>query len=487
MVLLYCTIFVSLWTLGTIMLVHNPRNAHVRWFSVFLFVTGFASFSVVLNVLLLPWMRSSASFAPENIEAVRLFTMIAWGIEYHFLPYLHLMCALVFSRIFRRGALFLFSLAAALPIVIYLVAVPPLYPELQLGHPLFRILSGVYFAAGISIYWIRYSTEKHPSYRKNSFRTSMALMVCISFLYGTDYLGMNYFYIARDGLQINGNNLWQYNFLISLVFVALFVFYSMKYGFMGIKLRIERQKLDYSMKNLTKGALILNHTIKNEIQKINYLSSRMRTAAANDDKEVMLHDLESLDRVTGHILGMMNRIKEKTDEIVLHEQEHRLSALLDYSVQTLEPILAHNRIHLSRDIQSDPVVLCDAGHIREVLGNMLGNAIDAMEPGKGKLTLSLLNDKKEVLVWVRDNGSGIPKESAAKIFDPFFTTKKGSSNYGLGLNYCYGVMQKHGGSIRLIETNPGAGTWMELRFPAKRVRTATAAAERLGQMRSGVY
>ncbi|MDF2718478.1 MAG: signal transduction histidine kinase, partial [Paenibacillus sp.] len=66
--------------------------------------------------------------------------------------------------------------------------------------------------------------------------------------------------------------------------------------------------------------------------------------------------------------------------------------------------------------------------------------------------------------------AGISEESAARIFDPFFTTKKGAANYGLGLNYCYGVMQKHGGSIRLVETGQGKGTWMELRFPAKRVR-----------------
>jgi len=78
--------------------------------------------------------------------------------------------------------------------------------------------------------------------------------------------------------------------------------------------------------------------------------------------------------------------------------------------------------------------------------------------------------KKDIVIWIRDNGAGISNESAARMFDPFFTTKKGISNYGLGLNYCYGVMQKHGGGIRLVETEQGKGTCMEIRFPAKRVR-----------------
>ncbi|MDF2648816.1 MAG: signal transduction histidine kinase [Paenibacillus sp.] len=485
MVILYFPIFMSLWTLGTIMLVNNPKHAHVRWFSTLLFVTGFASFSVVLNVLLLPWMRSSSSFTMEAIEAVRLFTMVAWGLEYHFLPYLLLMCALVFTRLFQRKTLLLFSLLMPLPILIYLATTPPLYPELQLGHPLFRFMSGIYFAAGLAIYWLRYITERSPFHRKNSFRTSAALLVCISFLYATDYYGIDHFLIIRDGLQIKSNNMWQFNFLIALAFVSMFIFYSMKYGFMGIKLRIEKQKIDYSMKNLTQGALILNHTIKNEVQKINYLSSRMRGAVVSNDKDETLHNLENLDRVAEHILNMVNQFKKRTDEIVLLEQEHQLAGLLEFSIQTLEPMFQNKRVHIASYVQIDPILLCDATHIREVLSNLLINAMDALEPGKGQITVTVLNEKKEVLVWVKDNGTGISKENAAKMFDPFFTTKKGTSNYGLGLNYCYAVMQKHGGGIRLVESNPGQGTWMELRFPSKRVRLITAA-KRSAPIQAGV-
>ncbi|MFD2611242.1 sensor histidine kinase [Paenibacillus gansuensis] len=485
MIIFYCLIFLSLWTVGAIMLINNRSNPHTRWFSGLLFLTGFASFSVVINLALMPWLRT-VSAPPEAIEALRIFTMIAWGAEYHFLPIVFLLCALVFTRRFNARTILSFSAALSAPIAVYIAAIPPLYPELQLGHPAFRVLSGVYFACGILIYWLRYLIERNPSQQRNSFRTALALTLCISFLYATDYYGMNHFLITKNGLEIASNNMWQLNVLIALIFVAFFVVYAMKYGFMGIKLRIEQQKLDYSMRNLTQGALILNHTIKNEVQKINYLSGRMRSAVEKGDRAETLRNLESLDFVAEHILNMMNQIKDRTGEIEMQEQEYRLVDLLEYSVQTLSPMLEEKRIQLVTDIGTDPILLCDAAHVKEVLNNVLVNAVDAMEPDKGKLSITLAESKKEVMIWIKDNGAGVSEESAARMFDPFFTTKKGLSNYGLGLNYCYGVMHKHGGSIRLVETELGKGTWMEIRFPAKRVRMLPMT-ERPARMRVGVF
>lgn len=471
MVILYCTIFLSLWTIGTVMLVNNSANSHTRWFSLFLFVTGFASFSVVLNVQVLPWMRVSSLFSLDAIESVRLFSMAAWGIEYYFVPYLFLMCSLVFTRFLHRTAVIMLSLIAPVPILVYLAAVPQLYPELILGgHLLFRIISGAYFLTGLVIYGLRYLTEKNASYKKNSFRTTILLIPCISFLYATDYIGIERVIISREGMEMTSNNMWQFNFMIALVFAAFFIYYGMKYGFMGIKLRIERQKLDYSMRHLTQGALILNHTIKNEVQKINYLSSRMRNSIINNDKEEMLYNLTHLDRVAEHIQNMMNQIKERTGDIVLLEEEHRMADVLENSIMALESMMQAKRISIHQEMGCYPVMLFDKSHIQEVLNNLLVNALDAIEPGNGKISITLMVVKKDIVIWVRDNGAGISNESAARMFDPFFTTKKGVSNYGLGLNYCYGVMQKHGGGIRLVETEQGKGTCMEIRFPAKRVR-----------------
>ncbi|RAP75887.1 sensor histidine kinase [Paenibacillus montanisoli] len=470
MVFFYCGIFITLWTIAAVMLINNRKLAYTKWVCLLLAVTGLASFSVVIQLEVLPWMRASLH-AADLTEAVRVFTIAAWGTEYHFVPFLFLMCAIVFTRLFSARMLTWVGIGLFVPIAAYLATVPPLYPEARLGHPYFRILAGIYVLIGVVVYWMRYWTESNSAYKKNSLRTSITMMLCMSFLYATDYYGLNYFLIGKNELVISSNNMWQFNIIIAIVFMLFFVYYGMRYGFLGIKLRIEQQKMDYSMKNLTQGALILNHTLKNEVQKINYLSSRMKSALAQDNRDETMHYLSSLDKVADHILDMMNRIKERTGEIVLNERNERLTELLDYILRSIAPTLQEHGIELERNYQIDPLVYCDGAHIKEVLNNVLVNAVEAMgRMNGGKLNVSVLEIKRDVVIWVKDTGSGISAENAAKIFDPFFTTKKGVVNYGLGLNYCYGVLHKHGGNIRLVDTEPGKGTWMEIRFPSKRVR-----------------
>ena len=66
-----------------------------------------------------------------------------------------------------------------------------------------------------------------------------------------------------------------------------------------------------------------------------------------------------------------------------------------------------------------------------------------------------------------DNGCGMDSETAEHIFEPYYTTKNGEKNLGLGLYYCWNVMNAHGGSIR-VSSEPGAGSTFTLLFPIKR-------------------
>jgi two-component system NtrC family sensor kinase len=75
---------------------------------------------------------------------------------------------------------------------------------------------------------------------------------------------------------------------------------------------------------------------------------------------------------------------------------------------------------------------------------------------------------KGALIDFSDNGKGITKDNANKIFDPFFSTKYREENFGLGLSYCYLVMQKHDGSIELVR-NKEIGTTFNLFLPVSRI------------------
>ena len=113
-----------------------------------------------------------------------------------------------------------------------------------------------------------------------------------------------------------------------------------------------------------------------------------------------------------------------------------------------------------------PLVTCLAGEIRQVLANLIGNAIDAMPHG-GVLELSVRAKQDGAEITVADTGYGMSQEVQKRIFEPFFTTK-GVAGTGLGLSICAEILERHGGSLRLrSETDPScSGTEFSLFLPA---------------------
>jgi len=125
-------------------------------------------------------------------------------------------------------------------------------------------------------------------------------------------------------------------------------------------------------------------------------------------------------------------------------------------------------IHISLDlqIQSNALVMGDDSELREVLVNMLFNAIDAMPEG-GKLTLSTQTVGDSVEIRVADTGVGMYPEVRSRVFDPFFTTK-GKAGLGLGLAVSFGIVRRHGGNIE-VESTYGKGSEFRITLPVASV------------------
>jgi signal transduction histidine kinase len=107
---------------------------------------------------------------------------------------------------------------------------------------------------------------------------------------------------------------------------------------------------------------------------------------------------------------------------------------------------------------------CIRDQIIEVFLNISMNAIEAMQPDGGTLSINMIdsNDKGQVGVIFSDSGPGIKPEILHHIFEPFTTTKE--YGLGLGLSICYGIIQKHGGQIT-VESQPGLGTSFTIWLP----------------------
>ena len=122
-----------------------------------------------------------------------------------------------------------------------------------------------------------------------------------------------------------------------------------------------------------------------------------------------------------------------------------------------------------------PLIMGSPSELREVLTNIIFNAVDAMPEG-GKLTIATQPQAEGwVEVRIADTGIGMTEEVKKRIFDPFFTTK-GVTNSGLGMSVSYGIIKRHGGEI-LIESELGKGTAFIIHLPTGYGEEETAVKE----------
>jgi len=116
-----------------------------------------------------------------------------------------------------------------------------------------------------------------------------------------------------------------------------------------------------------------------------------------------------------------------------------------------------------------PRVLADRSQLQQVFTNLLVNAAQAMDE-RGTITLGTRYSAGDghVEISIADTGHGIDPETIDRIFDPFFTTKESGKGSGLGLSIAYGIVTKHGGTIK-VSSRPGGGSTFTVRFPAAEV------------------
>lgn len=162
--------------------------------------------------------------------------------------------------------------------------------------------------------------------------------------------------------------------------------------------------------------------------------------------------------------------KKSLDQLSLIEEEarkmyHLIEDVLNYvklpplKLQNcslhdiLKKVIETNQI--SDDVEfhlpkNNPQLTCDIDKMEVVFGNLITNAIEAMN-GIGTITVSAKEDKTEVTIEVEDSGPGISEEHLAQIFEPLFTTKE--TGTGLGLASCKNIIERHRGTIS-VKNNP---------------------------------
>lgn len=123
---------------------------------------------------------------------------------------------------------------------------------------------------------------------------------------------------------------------------------------------------------------------------------------------------------------------------------------------------ANIHINLELECAANIRVMGDESELREVLVNLVFNAVDAM-PSGGTLMMAATQTQDAVEILVQDTGTGMSEETRLRVFDPFFTTKD-EAGMGLGLAVSYGIIRRHDATVD-VESQLGVGTTFRVRLP----------------------
>jgi two-component system NtrC family sensor kinase len=148
----------------------------------------------------------------------------------------------------------------------------------------------------------------------------------------------------------------------------------------------------------------------------------------------------------------------------------RVEALVDDALTLLSARLGEAQVSVERVIPEGlPTLSADGVGLRQVLVNLLTNAIDASQPeGRIVLTADVLppngNPSRMLELAVRDSGHGLDADQKEKMFEPLYTTKDLGHGTGLGLAIVDHIVRDHGGEL-LVESEPQRGTTVRVRLP----------------------
>ena len=214
------------------------------------------------------------------------------------------------------------------------------------------------------------------------------------------------------------------------------------------------------------------HEINNPLGAVTNLLYLARVASSSIEVQDFLDQADSeLRRISTITNQTLSFSKKSVSPKTLASAE-----LIDGVVNVYQSRLLNGHIRVEQRIRANQPITCFEGEIRQVLSNLVSNAIESMQSSGGRLLLrsrratNWLDGRKGLSITVADTGTGIHPDVRKKIFEPFFTTK-GHSGTGLGLSVSLDIVARHQGSLRVRSRHAAnhSGTVFTLFLPSDAV------------------
>ncbi|MEO5361540.1 MAG: ATP-binding protein [Nitrospirota bacterium] len=232
------------------------------------------------------------------------------------------------------------------------------------------------------------------------------------------------------------------------------------------KLRLQEQ-LTQSEKLSALGRLSASvaHEIRNPLAALGGFARRLFKRITDNTKEKEYAEIICAEST--RLENILRDILSYSKGATLNLTTHDLNDVVRDSLLNYDEICRNKSIELQSHLPAIEPIPIDKGKVRQVIDNLISNAIDSMEyTGVINITtgVSAKDDKQYAFIQVADSGSGIPPDKLKMIFEPFFSTKEMGRGTGLGLSISRKIIEEHGGNIT-AKSNVGEGSVFSVFLP----------------------
>jgi len=214
----------------------------------------------------------------------------------------------------------------------------------------------------------------------------------------------------------------------------------------------------------------IGHELNNPLNNILSLAKLIRRALPEDDPRLgedlraLTDEAERATRIVNGILNFARQVPPRYEPI-------DVGPWLEETLILVNQAARDQHVAIRLEVQEGLVMEGDTNQLRQVLINLLLNAIQASQAGDEVVIMARQEDDDQVYLCVCDQGCGVPTETLDRLFDPFFTTKPVGKGSGLGLSISLGIVEQHGGQLD-IRPNERGGVTATVRLPTRRQPTA---------------
>jgi len=228
-----------------------------------------------------------------------------------------------------------------------------------------------------------------------------------------------------------------------------------------------QEQLVHSEKLAVVGELAagIAHEVKNPLSAIMNFAGYIRDFADELATQDVQEKAQAIIDEVQRTVGIINEVRDYARPAAAYETEVvSLNDLVKEVVSFMRFDEEAKLVQLGGEYaEQAPQARVNRDKMKQVLLNLVRNAVQAVEPGQGQVMVSVGERDANALLAVTDNGHGIPREQLARIWQPFFTTK-GHGGMGLGLDICRRIVTAHGGAIS-VDSQEGRGTTFTVSLP----------------------